>query len=83
MVTATEKIAVDERATTTQPRDLGPILVATDGTASADAALRATAMLARHSEAGVVVLSVLQPLPIVAADYGMMIPPADSLRQAR
>lgn len=78
MVTATEKIAVDERATTTQPRDLGPILVATDGTASADAALRATAMLARHSEAGVVVLSVLQPLPIVAADYGMMIPPADS-----
>ena len=78
MLTATEKVAVDERATTTQPRDLGPILVATDGSESADAAIRATAMLARRAEAGVVVLSVLQPLPIVAADYGMAIPPADS-----
>jgi nucleotide-binding universal stress UspA family protein len=78
MLTATEKAAVDERATTTVSRDLGPILVATDGTASADAALRAAAMLARHAEAGVVVLGVLQPLPMVAADYGMMIPPVDS-----
>jgi hypothetical protein len=64
---------VDDDATT-----FGPILVATDGTASAEAALRAAAMLERHTGAGVVVLAVLEGLPLIAADYGMLIPPIDS-----
>ena len=68
MITATERPeaglqTVDDDATT-----FGPILVATDGTASAEAALRAAAMLERHTEAGVVVLAVLEGLPLIAAD---------------
>lgn len=78
MITATERPEaglqpVDDDATT-----FGPILVATDGTASAEAALRAAAMLERHTGAGVVVLAVLEGLPLIAADYGMLIPPIDS-----
>jgi nucleotide-binding universal stress UspA family protein len=78
MITATERPeaglqTVDDDATT-----FGPILVATDGTASAEAALRAAAMLERHTGAGVVVLAVLEGLPLIAADYGMLIPPIDS-----
>lgn len=78
MLTATEKVAVAGGTVGTMPSGLGPILVATDGTESAEGALRAAAMLARHSEAGAVVLSVMEALPLVAADYGMMIPPVDA-----
>lgn len=57
---------------------LGPILLATDGTESSDAALRAASAIEVHSGAGVVALAVLEGLPLVAADYGMVIPPVDS-----
>ena len=56
---------------------LGPILVATDGTESADSALRAAAALAQHTNADVIALAVLEGLPLVAADYGILIPPID------
>jgi nucleotide-binding universal stress UspA family protein len=75
MTTATERAfqrALDESTA------LGPIVAATDGTESAMAALQAAAALARHSGAEVVVLSVLEGLPLIAADYGMIIPPIDS-----
>jgi len=75
MTTATERgfqPAVDESTT------LGPIVVATDGTESAASALKAAAALAQHSGADVVVLSVVEGLPLIAADYGMIIPPIDS-----
>jgi len=62
---------------------LGPIVVATDGSPAAEAALRAAAQLSRHADAKVIVLSVLAPLPLVAADYGMMIPPVDSEQSRR
>ncbi len=78
MITATEKPEMGLATSADDPVALGPILVATDGTASADAALRAAAALNRHTDAGVTVLSVLETLPLVAADYGMMIPPVDS-----
>ncbi|MEO7966694.1 MAG: universal stress protein [Gemmatimonadaceae bacterium] len=69
-----------ENSTTTR---LGPILVATDGTTSAAAALRATALLADSNDASVVVVAILEPLPLVAADYGLLLPPveADSARR--
>jgi nucleotide-binding universal stress UspA family protein len=83
MTTATGKFAADVDEVLEGHHALGPILVATDGTPSAEAALRAAAQLARHAEANVVVLTVLEPLPLVAADYGMMIPPVDSDQSRR
>src|SRR5262245_36179415 len=75
MSTATEsglQAGIDESTA------LGPIVVATDGTESADSALHAAATFARHSGAEIVVLTVLSGLPLIAADYGMVIPPIDS-----
>lgn len=61
---------------------LGPLLVATDGTAASKAAIRAAAQLAKHTETSLVVLTVLETVPLIAADYGIMIPPGDT-EQAR
>lgn len=64
---------------------LGPIVVATDGTSSASAALKAAALLSDKASARVMVLAVLEPLPLVAADYGLLLPPVetdDARRQA-
>ena len=63
---------------TASPTRLGPLLIATDGTASAAAALRAGAAFAELSGAPVTVLTVLEPLPLVAADYGLLLPPAEA-----
>jgi nucleotide-binding universal stress UspA family protein len=57
---------------------LGPILVASDGTASSDAAVKAALQLARHSDTTVAVLTVLEPLPLVSADFGLVLPPTDT-----
>lgn len=57
---------------------VGPILVATDGTSSANAALKAAALMADRTNAHVTVLAVLEPLPLVAADYGLLLPPAET-----
>jgi nucleotide-binding universal stress UspA family protein len=57
---------------------LGPIVVATDGTRSADAAMRAAERMAAHGAVDVHVIAVLEPLPLVAADYGLLLPPADA-----
>lgn len=57
---------------------LGPIVVATDGTTSASAALKAAGQLAGRTAASVHVLAVLEPLPLVAADYGLLLPPAET-----
>jgi len=75
MTTATERGYQPE---TDEQTTLGPIVAATDGTDSAAPALQAAAALSRHSGADVVVLSVLEGLPMIAADYGMIIPPIDS-----
>jgi len=56
----------------------GPIVVATDGTTSASAALKAAHAMADRSGADIIVLTVLEPLPLVAADYGLLLPPADT-----
>lgn len=61
---------------------LGPLLVATDGTPASQAALRAAAQMTKHTDAALVVLTVLETVPLIAADYGIMIPPADA-EQAR
>ena len=78
MLTATERTDADSGSQESPRAGLGPILVASDGTDSSDAALRAAAMFARHAEADVVVVAVLEGLPVIAADYGMLIPPIDS-----
>lgn len=73
---ATPQVGVD--VVTADHNLLGPIVVATDGTTSANAALKATATLADRTGANVIVLSVLEPLPLVAADYGLLLPPAET-----
>jgi len=78
MITATERPEAGYWPDADESTILGPILVATDGTKSAESALRAAATMARHAEAEVVVLSVLEGLPLVAGDYGMIIPPIDT-----
>ncbi len=62
---------------------LGPVLVATDGTTSAAAAIRAAAAFADSAHAAVTAVTVLEPLPLVAADYGLLLTPieADSTRR--
>ena len=61
-----------------EPRLAGPLLLATDGTASAATALKAAAQMADAAECNVIVLAVLEPLPLVAADYGLLLPPAEN-----
>lgn len=56
----------------------GPILVATDGMASSRAALDAAALLSAGGDSRVLVLAVLEPVPLVAADYGLLLPPVDT-----
>lgn len=56
----------------------GPLLACSDGTAQSLAALRAAAQLAAHSRLAVTVLAVLEPLPLVAADFGLVLPPAET-----
>ena len=56
----------------------GPVLVATDGTDSAHSALTMAVRLADRSGAAVTVLAVLEPLPLVAADYGLVLPPPET-----
>jgi nucleotide-binding universal stress UspA family protein len=64
------------------PTHLGPLVVATDGTTSADAAIRAAAQYAQRANWPVTVVAVLEPAPIVAADYGILMPPIET-EQAR
>jgi nucleotide-binding universal stress UspA family protein len=78
MSTATERPEEGLQTHDDESTTVGPILVATDGTESADSALRAAGALARHTEASVIVLAVLESLPLVAGDYGLLIPPIDA-----
>ena len=77
MITTTERPGTATAVSDDPTKSLGPILVATDGTESAESALRAAAMLATHTGAGVIALAVLEGLPVIAADYGIIIPPID------
>lgn len=78
MSTALETPQVGVDVVSGDPNLLGPIVVGTDGTTSANAALKATAALADRTGANVIVLAVLEPLPLVAADYGLLLPPAET-----
>ena len=85
MSTATATPRTGVEIVTNATNLLGPILVATDGTSSASAALKAAALMSDGESARVMVLAVLEPLPLVAADYGLLLPPAetdDARRQA-
>jgi nucleotide-binding universal stress UspA family protein len=63
-------------------RPHGPVVVATDGRESSESALRVAARLATHASAELIVLAVLEPVPLVAADYGLLLPP-DETDEAR
>ncbi len=73
---ATPREGVD--LVTHDPTAHGPILVATDGMSSASAALDAAALMSAGNDTRVTVLSVLEPVPLVAADYGLLLPPVDT-----
>jgi nucleotide-binding universal stress UspA family protein len=55
----------------------GAFIVATRGDTSSNGALRAAMLLAKDAGAEVHVLAVLEPLPVVAPDYGVFIPMPD------
>lgn len=52
-------------ASKTERGNTGPLLVATDGSKSSDAAFPAAMLLADHMQAAVEVLSVVEPLPLI------------------
>lgn len=83
MITATERTATAWQPAQDERTAVGPILVATDGTESSVSALRVAMAFSRRSDADVMVLAVLEGLPLVAADYGIIIPPIESLEERR
>ena len=78
MSTAIATPATGTRDVTLMPVHTGPVVVATDGTTAADAAVRATAQFVARTGAPVLVLAVLEPAPIVATEYGIMLPPTET-----
>lgn len=70
-------------AADTEQRQAGPIVVATDGSAGAVGALRAASEMAAANGANVMVVGVLEPMPIVVADYGITMPPVESVSVRR
>ena len=76
--TAIERTQAETALASRDPTNLGPILVASDGSDASTAALRAGALLEQRTGAEVVVLAVLEGLPVVAADFGMIVPPIES-----
>jgi nucleotide-binding universal stress UspA family protein len=70
-------------AADTVQRQAGPIVVATDGSTGAVGALRAASELAAVSGTAVIVVGVLEPMPIVVADYGITMPPVESVSVRR
>ena len=78
MFTTTGKPGTSTAVADDSTKSLGPILAATDGTESAEPALRAAAMLSSHTGAEAIALSVLETIPFIAADYGILIPPIDT-----
>ena len=57
------------------PRTTGPILVASDGASDADAAFIAAREISRRDGTRVEVVSVLENMPIVTPDFGLVPPP--------
>jgi nucleotide-binding universal stress UspA family protein len=68
---------------TEAPKMVGPILVAIDGTEDSQAALRTAAQMSMHADSPVTVLTVLEPVPIAAPEYGMLVPPVESSEARR
>jgi len=60
-----------------------PIILATHGMNQADSAVRATAHLAAATERPVTVIAVLEPPPMVAGEYGFVIPMEDLAEDRR
>jgi nucleotide-binding universal stress UspA family protein len=86
MTSATIAPASDAQGANVPAVQLGPIIVATDGTTACDEALRAARLLAVQNESKVVVLSVVEPVVVVPMDFGIALPYAEienAQRQAR
>ena len=83
MITTTERSQELSQRRQESSADLGPILVATDGSEAAEAAVRAASVLARHAKVDVVALSVADVLPPVGADFGIVAPPIDATAARR
>ena len=78
MTIATATPATGSLAQHTRITRTGPIVVATDGTPGSDAAVRAAAEYARQGNEGLTALAVLPPAPIVATEFGVLVPPENT-----
>jgi nucleotide-binding universal stress UspA family protein len=58
-----------------KPAPSGPILVATDGTSAGEAAFRAAVLIAAKSTAGVRVMVVVEPLPVMVPEPSLIMQP--------
>lgn len=83
MTTATATPATGSVAQHTPTTRTGPIVVATDGTSGSDAAIRAAGQLARLAHESVIALAVLPPAPLVATEFGLLLPPSEDEHERR
>lgn len=56
----------------------GPVIIATRGDPASDGAVRIAAALARSVGASVHLLAVLEPMPVLTPEYGVMVPITDA-----
>ncbi len=80
---STTTVDVSTARGSAQVTQLGPIVCATDGTTSADSALQLAAHLAKRDKAKMIIVAVLEPVPLLAAEYGMLLPPLESDTERR
>jgi nucleotide-binding universal stress UspA family protein len=82
-MTSTVAIPAAASRATRLPNVTGPILVGTDGTESCDAALRAARVLAGRTGGRLIAVAVLETLPLVAGDFGLVVPPMEAEESRR
>jgi nucleotide-binding universal stress UspA family protein len=69
--------ATGSRLDAVPPRAAAPILVASDGSADSDAAFAAAREIARRQGARAEVVAMLESMPIVTPDFGLVPPPLE------
>jgi hypothetical protein len=70
-----------DRSRRPRNRPGGPVIVASRGDVSSDGAIRLALELAEHAESSLEVLAVLEPVAIVAPEFGALLDAPDGDRE--